>query len=102
MKSQVQIFAANVRNTTRTFAESLVAAGVKVKSVRRLFLQDVPSADAITVRGKGRFDALLRLNYELGHFEVSVYSKRGTQMKAVVASHHELSALFKVWNIASY
>lgn len=102
MKSQTQVFAANVRNTTRAFAESLVAAGVKVKSVRRLFQCERTTVDAIQVRGKGRFDALLRFNYELGHFDVSVYSKRGTQMKAVVASHNELHALFKVWNIAAY
>lgn len=106
MKPQVSI-AANVRKSTVVFAEALLAVGVKVRQVRRSFVREsdgmaTSSADMIEVKGAGKFSAFLRLNYDLGRFEIDVRSKRGTQMKAFIASHNELQALFDVWNIAKY
>lgn len=106
MKSQIT-FAQNVRKSTTLFAEALIAVGVRVTRVQRAGRFDMrtavtTTADAIRIKGVGKFDVHLVCDYTAGHFEVQVKSKRGTQMQTTIANHNEFQALLKVWNVASY
>lgn len=99
-----------VRKPSIVFAQALANAGVKVRRVMRshkmymgstgIHVNEVVS-DVMRIRGKAKFDVDLTFNYKDNLFRVRVYSKRGTQMQAVIKTFDELKALFTVWAIGN-
>ncbi len=100
-----------VRKPSLVFAQALANVGVKVRRVLRSHSTYMGStgmwcradvvSDVMRIRGLAKFDVDLTFNYGANLFVVRVYSKRGTQMQAVVKTYDELKALFAVWAIGN-
>jgi hypothetical protein len=90
----------NIRNTTADFATALIEAGVKIKRAQKV-KRGANMCDMILVRGRQRFNADLAFDYERGIVEVSVWSKKGMQMRGLIASFSELRALFSTWELGT-
>jgi hypothetical protein len=97
-KSPVLNVEGRVRKSTIKFAQALLDAGVKVTKVERLM-----NLDFIRIKGKGRFNLSVNVNYFNSCLTVSVFTRKGfVQSSGRYKTPNEFQALLKVWNIATY
>jgi hypothetical protein len=97
-KAKVLNIVGMARMATIKFAQALLDTGVNVTSVIR-----PTSSDFIHIKGKGRFNLEVLVDYANKNFFVSVMTRKGhKQTQAVCATYNEFKALLTTWNIAAY
>lgn len=97
-KSPVLNIEGKVRKSTVKFAQALLDAGVKAHTVCKGV-----AGDYMYIKGKGRFNLSIILDYRVDCALVLVQTRRGhLQASALCETHNEFRTLLKVWNIAAY